>query len=152
MDGRRGECETIARVKVPSLPEITPASVNSCTSISSTFQSRGITPAGARHAMAGIELILMSLVPLLSLLSQVSSVFPLLRCWPQTHSSACGLASSRTPATIPNVPEALFWMKKLVQFCPLFRQFVFLVSFHFFYLLFIFLHLFLPSSVSLIHA
>lgn len=43
------------------------------------------------------------------------------RSCPQTPSSACGLESSRNPTTVPSIPATLFWMKEVVQFCPLCR-------------------------------
>lgn len=51
---------------------------------------------------------------------------PELRSCPQIPSSACGLASPRNPATIPNVSERhFFWMKKAIQFYPLCRSLYF---------------------------
>lgn len=76
VDGRGGACNVIARCKAPSLPKIAPECVNNCGYLPSTSQGRGVTTGGARHVMAGIELILTSSLPLLFLCSHVSSLFP----------------------------------------------------------------------------
>lgn len=66
-----------------------------------------------------------------------------LRSCPKSPSSTCVLAPSRNPTT-------LFWMRKVVRFCTLCRQFV--ISVRMLLASFYFLHLFSLPSVSLILA
>lgn len=80
--------------------------------------------------VAGTELTQTTPLSLLVPFGQVQAVLPhthLTRAeeMPTIPSSACGLASPRNPATIPNVSERLFWMKKVVQFYLLCRSLYF---------------------------
>lgn len=65
--------------------------------VSLSSQGRGITAAGTRQMMSGIELILTSLLPLLFLLRWVSSVFPLVpqQSWGAAHKPSALLVISR---------------------------------------------------------